>query len=79
MSAPKPASVRRKSLVWMPMRSATIELLPVAMLPNGPVCTRAGVFSNVCMRLGLMASRKMTVIDPAAPICSAVMGSPALV
>ena len=79
MSAPKPASVSRKSDVRMPTWSATIEELPVAMLPNGPVCTSAGVFSSVCIRFGLMASRRITAIDPATPISSAVTGVPALV
>ena len=36
MSAPNPASVTRKSPVWMPIRSATTLELPCAMLPNGP-------------------------------------------
>ena len=45
--------------VRMPIWSATIEELPVAMLPNGPVWTSAGVFSRVCIRFGLMASRRM--------------------
>src|SRR5919109_1068362 len=50
----------------MPMRSATTEEFPVAMLPNGPVCTRAGVFSSVCSRFGCRAWRSSTVIGPAA-------------
>ena len=62
--------------MWMPMRSATIELLPVAMLPNGPVCTSAGVFSRVCIRFGLIASLKMTAIEPATCSSSAVTGVP---
>ena len=65
--------------MWMPMRSATIELLPVAMLPNGPVWTSAGVFSSVCIKLGLIASRRMTAIDPATFSSSAVTGVPDLV
>ncbi len=77
MSAPKPASVSRKSLVWMPIMSATIEELPVAMLPKGPAWTSAGVFSSVCIRFGLTASLRMTAIEPAAPISSAVIGVPA--
>jgi len=76
MSAPNPASVTRKSPVWMPIRSATTEELPVAMLPNGPVCTSTGVFSRVCSRFGLIASRRITAIDPAASSCSAVTGVP---
>ena len=76
MSAPKPASVMRKSVVWMPMRSPTTEELPWAMFPNGPAWTMAGVFSSVWSRLGLIASRMMTVIAPPAPSASAVIGSP---
>ncbi len=79
MSAPKPASVTRKSPVWMPMRSATTLELPCAMLPNGPACTKTGVFSSVCSRFGLSASRIITAAAPAACSCSAVTGSPALV
>ena len=56
------------------MRSATTEEFPWAMLPNGPACTRTGVFSSVCIRLGLIASRMMTVIAPAPPMSSAVTG-----
>ena len=77
MSAPKPASVMRKSPVWMPMRSATTDELPWAMLPNGPACTSTGVFSSVWSRFGLMASRMITVMAPAARSSSAVTGSPA--
>jgi hypothetical protein len=36
MSAPNPASVTRNSPPWMPMRSATTDEFPWAMLPNGP-------------------------------------------
>ena len=64
--------------MWMPIWSATIDELPVAMLPNGPQCTSAGVPSRVCMRFGLMASRRMTVIEPATCRSSAVIGVPAL-
>ena len=74
MSAPNPASVTRNSPPWMPMRSATTDELPWAMLPNGPACTRTGVFSSVCMRLGFSASRMMTVMAPAPPMSSAVTG-----
>ena len=79
MSAPNPASVTRYSPAWMPIRSATTEELPWAMLPKGPAWTRTGVFSSVCSRFGLMASRMITVIAPAALSCSAVTGSPAAV
>ena len=77
MSAPNPASVIRNSPAWMPIRSATTDELPCAMLPNGPACTSTGVFSSVWRRFGLIASRMMTVIAPAARSCSAVTGSPA--
>src|SRR6478752_6866379 len=49
----------------MPMRSATTDELPCAMLPNGPACTRTGVFSSVCIRLGFNASRMITAMAPA--------------
>ena len=62
----------------MPTRSATTDELPWAMLPNGPACTSTGVFSIVCSRLGLMASRSITAMAPADRSCSAVTGSPAL-
>ena len=51
-----------------------IEELPVAIFPNGPQCTRAGVPSSVCIRFGLIASFKRTVIAPATSISSAVIG-----
>ena len=76
MSAPNPASVTRKSPAWMPIRSATTLLLPCAMLPNGPACTKTGVFSSVWSRFGLSASRMITAAAPAALSCSAVTGSP---
>ena len=79
MSAPKPASVTRYSPAWIPIRSATTDELPWAMLPKGPAWTRTGVFSSVWRRLGLMASRMITVMAPAAFSCSAVTGSPARV
>ena len=63
----------------IPIRSAKADELPWAMLPKGPACTRTGVFSSVCRRLGLIASRMMTVIAPAAFSCSAVTGSPSAV
>ena len=61
----------------MPIRSATTDELPWAMLPKGPACTSAGVFSSVWSRFGFMASRMITVMAPAALISSAVTGSPA--
>ena len=62
--------------MWIPIWSAMIDEFPVAMLPNGPQWTSAGVPSRVCMRLGLMASFRMTVIEPATPRSSAVIGVP---
>jgi hypothetical protein len=47
-SAPKPASVTTKSAQRTAIWSATIELLPCAMLPKGPAWMKAGVFSIVC-------------------------------
>ena len=76
MSEPNPASVTRYSPAWIPIRSATTDELPWAMLPKGPACTSTGVFSSVCSRLGLMASRMITVMAPAALSSSAVTGSP---
>ncbi len=49
------------------------------MLPNGPACTSTGVPSSVCNRFGLIASRMMTVIAPAARRSSAVTGLPSYV
>ncbi len=79
MSAPKPASVIRKSPLLMPIWSAMIELLPWAMLPKGPAWTRTGVFSKVWRRFGFMASRITTAIVPAPFSSSAVTGAPAAV
>ncbi len=58
------------------MRSPTTDELPWAMLPNGPACTITGVFSSVCSRFGVSASRMITAIEPAPLSCSAVTGSP---
>ena len=49
------------------------------MFANGPQCTNAGWPSSVCTRFGLIVSFSSTAIDPAAPICSAVTGSPSRV
>ena len=57
------------------MRSATSELLPWAMLANGPQCIRHGWPSSVWMRLGFSASLSSTAIAPAAPRSSAVIGA----
>ncbi len=76
MSAPKPASVQTMSLVASAIRSARIELLPWAMLANGPAWTKAGPPSRVWSRFGLMASRSRTVIAPATLRSSAVIGLP---
>ena len=55
---------------------ARIELQPWAMLANGPPCTKAAVFSVVCTRLGLRASRSRTVMEPATPRSLTVKGLP---
>ena len=39
--------------------------MPWAILPNGPACTKHGVFSVVCKIFGFIASRRSTVIAPA--------------
>ena len=41
---------------------AITELQPWAMLANGPPWMKAGLFSSVCTRLGLMASFSSTAI-----------------
>ncbi len=53
------------SFVTSASRSAMIELLPWAMLANGPAWTKAGPPSSVWSRFGLIASRSRTVIEPA--------------
>ena len=58
--------------------SAMIELLPWAMLANGPAWMSAALPSSVCMRFGLMASLRSTVMAPPAPMSSAVSGLPDL-
>ena len=45
---------------------AVIELVPCAMLANGPPWTNAGTPSIVCTRLGLTASRSSAAIAPTA-------------
>ncbi len=60
----------------MPTWSATSELLPWAMLANGPQCIRQGWPSSVWIRFGLIASLSSTAIAPAAPRSSAVTGLP---
>ncbi len=69
MSAPKPLSVTTQSASLSPIRSAMIELLPCAMLANGPACTKTGVFSVVWSSVGLMVSRSSTAMAPAVPRC----------
>lgn len=44
-----------------------MEELPWAMLAKGPAWTKTGVPSNVCIKLGLMASFISTVRAPLAP------------
>ena len=76
MSEPKPLSVTTYSPSLSATRSATSELLPWAMLANGPQWTKAAWPSSVCTRFGLMASLRRTVMAPAAWSCSATTGSP---
>mmetsp|Transcript_35569 Transcript_35569/g.39648 ORF Transcript_35569/g.39648 Transcript_35569/m.39648 type:complete len:286 (-) Transcript_35569:734-1591(-) len=79
MSAPKPASVTQNPSGPISLRaiwSATTELFPVAILANGPACTRTGVLSTVCISVGIMASFINTVNAPPQPRSSAVTGSP---
>ncbi|SUA24835.1 Uncharacterised protein [Neisseria gonorrhoeae] len=47
-------------------RVAVTELQPWAMLANGPPCTKAGVPSMVCTKLGLIASFSNAAIAPCA-------------
>ena len=75
-SDPNPASVTTRSASFKPRRSAASELLPWAMLANGPQWTMAGLPSSVWTRFGLAASRSRTAIVPATSSCSAVTGSP---
>ena len=53
-----------------------IELLPCAMFANGPAWTNTGVFSTVCIRVGLIASFSSTAIAPAVRSSSAVTALP---
>ena len=76
MSEPKPDSVITYSPSFWPIRSATSDELPCAMLANGPACIRQGWPSSVWIRLGLSASFSSTVMAPAAPRSSAVTGLP---
>ena len=76
-SLAKPPSVMTTSPSFSDTRSATSELLPWAMLANGPQCRIAGWPSSVCTRFGLIASLSSTVIEPAPRSCSAVTGRPA--
>mmetsp|Transcript_15187 Transcript_15187/g.37831 ORF Transcript_15187/g.37831 Transcript_15187/m.37831 type:complete len:484 (-) Transcript_15187:508-1959(-) len=81
MSAPKPASVTTypsSPTSLSPIWSATMELLPCAMLAKGPACTSTGVFSSVCISVGSIVSFISTVSAPPTPRSSAVTGSPAL-
>ena len=48
------------------MRVAVIELVPCAMLANGPPWTNAGTPSRVCTRFGLIASLSSAAIAPTA-------------
>mmetsp|Transcript_4788 Transcript_4788/g.16492 ORF Transcript_4788/g.16492 Transcript_4788/m.16492 type:complete len:219 (+) Transcript_4788:2884-3540(+) len=81
MSAPNPASVTTNPPSPTSLSatlSATMELLPCAMLANGPACTSTGVPSSVCISVGWIASFIITHRAPPMPRSSAVMGSSAL-
>mmetsp|Transcript_6940 Transcript_6940/g.10766 ORF Transcript_6940/g.10766 Transcript_6940/m.10766 type:complete len:272 (+) Transcript_6940:728-1543(+) len=81
MSAPNPASVTTNPsgpTIFKPIWSAIMELFPCAIFANGPACTIIGVFSSVCMRLGLIASFIRTVNAPVTPRSSAVTAFPFL-
>ena len=54
---------------------AWTELQPWAMLANGPPWTKAGLFSRVWTRLGLMASLSSAVQAPSAWMSLTVTGS----
>jgi hypothetical protein len=79
MSAPKPASVQTISFVASASRSARTELLPWAMLANGPQWTKAGPPSRVWRRFGLIASLSSAAMAPATLTSSAVTGRPSVV
>ncbi len=51
-----------------------MELVPWAMLAKGPPWMMAGVPSEVCTRLGLMASLSSRAMEPTALRSAAVMG-----
>mmetsp|Transcript_14112 Transcript_14112/g.40620 ORF Transcript_14112/g.40620 Transcript_14112/m.40620 type:complete len:237 (+) Transcript_14112:707-1417(+) len=79
MSAPKPASVTQNPsdpTNFSAISSATTEEFPVAMLANGPACTKTGVRSTVCINVGMIASFIKTVKAPPHPRSSAVIGTP---
>ena len=73
-SAPKPASVTVYSESRIDSFVASTLLQPWAMLANGPPWMKAGLFSSVCTRFGLMASFNSTVIAPLAFKSAAVIG-----
>ena len=77
MSAPKPGlGDQDVASPRAPRGRRGCELLPWAMLANGPQWTNAGPPSSVCIRLGLSASLSRTVIEPATLRSSAVIGVP---
>mmetsp|Transcript_5714 Transcript_5714/g.16333 ORF Transcript_5714/g.16333 Transcript_5714/m.16333 type:complete len:234 (-) Transcript_5714:819-1520(-) len=81
MSAPNPASVTTspsRPTSFKAIMSATTDELPCAMLANGPACTKTGVSSRVCIRVGSRASIISTASAPPTPRSSAVTGSPPL-
>ncbi len=73
-SKPKPASVTVQSACAIAILVAMTELQPWAMLAKGPPWTSAGTPSTVCTRLGIIASRRSTIIEPTAWRSRAVTG-----
>lgn len=70
ISDPNPASVTTKPFSptnFNPMRSATTEEHPWAMLAKGPAWTNTGVPSRVCINVGSILSRKRTARAPVIP------------
>mmetsp|Transcript_4613 Transcript_4613/g.10930 ORF Transcript_4613/g.10930 Transcript_4613/m.10930 type:complete len:239 (+) Transcript_4613:551-1267(+) len=80
ISAPNPASVTQYPSFptnFSAISSATTDEFPVAILANGPACTKTGVRSTVCINVGMIASFMRTVKAPPHPRSSAVTGVPA--
>ena len=76
MTVATPPSVMTTSPSFSDTRSATSELLPWAMLANGPPWMIARLFSSVCTRLGASASRSSAVMAPCALRSLAVTALP---